>query len=103
MDVDCCRCACSPGLHYIFRSSYSRSGTLYMSQFPPLISVIGALGIINGLYVVLWGKAKDVKKLKEEQLKQLLISENDQIKTVQVVVNGSNLTEPFLPKENSTF
>ena len=65
-------------------------------------SVIGALGIITGLYVVLWGKAKDVKELKEEQVKQLLISENDQIKTVQVVVDGSNLTEPFLTKENST-
>nr|GEV91025.1 nodulin MtN21 /EamA-like transporter family protein [Tanacetum cinerariifolium] len=65
-------------------------------------SVIGALGIITGLYVVLWGKAKDVKELKEEQVKQLLISENDQIKTVQVVIDGSNLTEPFLPKENNT-
>ncbi|PWA50038.1 nodulin MtN21 /EamA-like transporter family protein [Artemisia annua] len=65
-------------------------------------SVIGALGIITGLYVVLWGKAKDVKELKEEQVKQSLISQNDQIKTVQVVVDGSNLTEPFLPKETNT-
>nr|GEV68344.1 nodulin MtN21 /EamA-like transporter family protein [Tanacetum cinerariifolium] len=50
-------------------------------------SVIGALGIITGLYVVLWGKAKDVKELKEEQVKQLLISENDQIKTVPITRN----------------
>ncbi|GKB55318.1 nodulin MtN21 /EamA-like transporter family protein [Tanacetum coccineum] len=68
--------------------------------FPTIM--IGALGIITGLYVILWGKAKDVKELKEEQAKQSLISQNDQIKTVQVVVNGSKLIEPFLPKENNT-
>lgn len=65
-------------------------------------SVIGALGIIIGLYVVLWGKAKDVKELKEEQAKQSLISQNDQSKTVQVAVDGSNLTEPFLLKGYNT-
>ncbi|GKB80568.1 pescadillo [Tanacetum coccineum] len=43
------------------------------------VGLIAALGIITGLYVVLWGKAKDVKELKEEQAKQSLISQNDQI------------------------
>lgn len=58
--------------------------------------MIGAFGIIIGLYVVLWGKAKDVEMLKEAEEKKIL--ENDQIKIVQVLVDGSNLAEPFLIK-----
>ncbi|KVH87813.1 Drug/metabolite transporter [Cynara cardunculus var. scolymus] len=51
--------------------------------------VIGAVGIVIGLYVVLWGKAKDL----EEQQKKMMISETDEIKikikTVGVLVDES--------------
>lgn len=59
--------------------------------------MIGAFGIIIGLYVVLWGKAKDVEELKEEQEKKRMISQKDEIKIVQILVDGSNLAEPLLP------
>nr|XP_043623628.1 WAT1-related protein At4g30420-like [Erigeron canadensis] len=67
-------------------------------------SVIGAFGIIIGLYVVLWGKAKDVEELKEEQEKTAMISQDDEIKIVEVLVDGSNqLAEPLLPKQIDKF
>ncbi|CAI9285564.1 unnamed protein product [Lactuca saligna] len=59
-------------------------------------SVIGAIGVIIGLYVVLWGKAKDVAMLKEAEEKKML-SENNRIKVVQVWIDESELTELFLP------
>ncbi|GJS39367.1 WAT1-related protein [Tanacetum coccineum] len=44
-----------------------RRGPVFSAMFNPLNSHC-ALGIITGLYVVLWGKAKDVKDMKEEQV-----------------------------------
>lgn len=55
--------------------------------------MIGAFGIIIGLYVVLWGKTKDFEELKEKQV------HNEEIKSVQVLVDGSKLAEPLLSKE----
>lgn len=66
-------------------------------------SVIGAAAIVIGLYVVLWGKAKDLEELKEEQQKKAMISKNNQIKVVQVLVDKSSIEEPLLPKESNTF
>lgn len=65
--------------------------------------MIGAFGIIIGLYLVLWGKAKDVEQLKEEQEKLTLISQNDQNRIVQIMVDGSSLEEPLLPSKNNEF
>ncbi|PWA55939.1 nodulin MtN21 /EamA-like transporter family protein [Artemisia annua] len=66
-------------------------------------SVIGAFGIIIGLYIVLWGKAKDVEQLKEEQEKLTMISQNDRNRIVQIMVDGSSLAEPLLPNKNNEF
>lgn len=65
--------------------------------------MIGAAAIVIGLYVVLWGKAKDLEELKEEQQKKAMISKNNQIKVVQVLVDKSSIEEPLLPKESNTF
>ncbi|XP_024962799.1 WAT1-related protein At4g30420-like [Cynara cardunculus var. scolymus] len=62
---------------------------IFLQERIYLGSVIGAVGIVIGLYVVLWGKAKDL----EEQQKKMMISETDEIKikikTVGVLVDES--------------
>ncbi|PWA40653.1 Drug/metabolite transporter [Artemisia annua] len=68
-----------------------------------IVGVIGAFGIIIGLYIVLWGKAKDVEQLKEEQEKLTMISQNDRNRIVQIMVDGSSLAEPLLPNKNNEF
>ncbi|OAY32066.1 WAT1-related protein At4g28040 [Manihot esculenta] len=65
-------------------------------------SLIGALAVIIGLYVVLWGKAKDFKELKMEMHKKL---REDESRTVEVIIDKSlekknckadDLKEPLL-------
>lgn len=58
--------------------------------------MVGAFGIIVGLYLVLWGKAKDMEELKEDQMIKKMISQNDHINIVQVLVDESNLAKPLL-------
>ncbi|GJU57839.1 nodulin MtN21 /EamA-like transporter family protein [Tanacetum coccineum] len=76
-----------------------RRGPVFSAMFNPLNTVIvtiiasiviGAFGIIIGLYIVLWGKAKDVEQLKEEHEKLTMISQNDQNRIVQIMVDGSS-------------
>ncbi|KAJ9557824.1 hypothetical protein OSB04_012438, partial [Centaurea solstitialis] len=55
--------------------------------------VIGAVGIVIGLYVVLWGKAKD----HEEQQKKSMISNTDEIK-IKIKIVGVNV-----PKTKKTY
>ncbi|KAI7739115.1 hypothetical protein M8C21_001217, partial [Ambrosia artemisiifolia] len=64
-------------------------------------SVIGAVGIVIGLYVVLWGKAKDLEELKEQQQKKMMISQKDQINVVQILVDEASLEEPLLPNQTN--
>lgn len=64
-------------------------------------SVIGAVAIVIGLYVVLWGKAKDLEELKEEQEKKTMVLQNEQIRVVQVLVDESSIVEPLLPKQTN--
>ncbi|KAE8730793.1 Detected protein of unknown function [Hibiscus syriacus] len=56
-------------------------------------SLVGALAVIVGLYVVLWCKAKDLEKMDPKQL-------NDQARAVQVIIDESSektdLQEPLL-------
>nr|XP_043626444.1 WAT1-related protein At4g30420-like isoform X2 [Erigeron canadensis] len=65
-------------------------------------SVVGAVGIVSGLYVVLWGKAKDLEELKEEHAKKTtLILQENHIKTIQVLVDESNIKAPLLLKQTN--
>ncbi|KAI3775332.1 hypothetical protein L1987_49904 [Smallanthus sonchifolius] len=67
-------------------------------------SAVGAFGIMIGLYVVLWGKAKDLEELKEQQLKKMMmIPQKDQINVVQVLVDEANMEEPLLIKQTNKF
>lgn len=53
--------------------------------------------------MVLWGKAKDAKILKEEREKIMMISQDEQSNIVKVMVGGSNLENPLLTKEANNF
>ncbi|KAK9078861.1 hypothetical protein SSX86_002919 [Deinandra increscens subsp. villosa] len=65
-------------------------------------SVLGAVGIVIGLYVVLWGKAKDLEELKEQQQKKMMMSQKDQINIIQVLVEeAANMEEPLLIKQTN--
>ncbi|KAE8726429.1 putative Auxin-induced protein 5NG4 [Hibiscus syriacus] len=80
----------------------SQRGPLFASMFNPLCTVIatvfvavfqheetytgslvGALAVIVGLYVVLWGKAKDLEKMDPKQL-------HDEARAVQVTIDESS-------------
>ncbi|CAL5375037.1 unnamed protein product [Camellia sinensis] len=104
----------------------SRRGPLFSAMFTPLCTVIvtifatiflheelyvgsliGGVGVILGLYVVLWGKAKDLQESKVERDPKL---ENDQTKTVQILVDESeermstikiDLEEPLLSDKST--
>ncbi|KAJ0701129.1 putative EamA domain-containing protein [Helianthus annuus] len=71
----------------------------------PVFSAIavGAVGIVIGLYVVLWGKAKDLEEMKEQQEKKTMLSQKDQIDVVRIMVDEANLEEPLLPKQTNKF
>ncbi|CAK9171361.1 unnamed protein product [Ilex paraguariensis] len=102
----------------------SQRGPLFSALFNPLCTVIvtifaaiflheeiytgsllGAAGVIIGLYIVLWGKATDNEELNAEIEP---ISQNDQIESVQVFMDESiekticriNLQEPLLSTKN---
>ncbi|XWS73163.1 hypothetical protein CRYUN_Cryun02cG0102100 [Craigia yunnanensis] len=79
----------------------SRRGPLFSAMFNPLCTVIvtiftaiflheetytgslvGAFAVIIGLYIVLWGKAKDLEEIKQEMDPKLL---NNQTKIIQVI------------------
>ncbi|CAL5328416.1 unnamed protein product [Camellia sinensis] len=104
----------------------SRRGPLFSAMFTPLCTVIvtifatiflheelyvgsliGGVGVILGLYVVLWGKAKDLQESKVERDPKF---ENDQTKIVQILVDESeermssikiDLEEPFLSDKST--
>lgn len=62
--------------------------------------------MIIGLYVVLWGKAKDLEKIKQEAVPKL---QHDQAKMVQVLIHESSeenssevdIEEPLLSRKSS--
>ncbi|KAK4604917.1 hypothetical protein RGQ29_013117 [Quercus rubra] len=98
----------------------SQRGPLFSAMFNPLCTVIttiiasvflheelytgsllGAFAVVIGLYVVLWGKAEDLKEIKQEAVPKL---QHDQEKMGQVLINESSekknskvdLEEPLL-------
>ncbi|KAK4756989.1 hypothetical protein SAY87_007116 [Trapa incisa] len=43
---------------------YSKLTVLF--HFPPTCSMAGAVGVVAGLYIVLWGKAEDIRPVSGE-------------------------------------
>ncbi|KAL5773035.1 hypothetical protein ACOSP7_012652 [Xanthoceras sorbifolium] len=113
------------GLQFFIQAwCMSRRGPLFSAMFNRLCTVIttilaalflhekiytgsltGAIGVIIGLYIVLWGKAGETLSIKEEtdpniRIKNILIDESsDQKKTRS---NETDLEEPLLFDHKST-
>ncbi|XP_058745205.1 WAT1-related protein At4g30420-like [Vicia villosa] len=81
----------------------TKRGPLFSAMFSPLLTVIvtvlaalflheqiylgsliGAIGVIIGLYIVLWGKAEEVINVKEKIDPKLMV---DETKEVEIVIN----------------
>ncbi|XP_039059470.1 WAT1-related protein At1g68170-like [Hibiscus syriacus] len=94
-------------------------GPLYTSVFNPLVlilvalasslfleeklylgSIIGAVLIVMGLYVVLWGKGKEMKKMGQLVPSSIPSSEN---KAVEIVVTSSLDDISIISDDNSVF
>lgn len=69
-------------------------------------SLVGAVAVIIGLYVVLWGKAKDLEESQTVSNPEL---QNNEAKNVRVLIDGSSnktsctidLKEPLLPSQSN--
>ncbi|OMP05663.1 Drug/metabolite transporter [Corchorus olitorius] len=62
-------------------------------------SLVGAFAVIIGLYVVLWGKAKDIEEIKQEtdpKLDQVIIIDESSEKTCKI-----DLEEPLLSNKST--
>ncbi|KAE8056121.1 hypothetical protein FH972_012916 [Carpinus fangiana] len=87
LELSCCLFSVGSGLSFFVQAwCISRKGPLFSAMFNPLCTVIvtilaaiflheeiytgsliGAIGVIAGLYVVLWGKAKDLVEINGEK------------------------------------
>lgn len=66
------------------------------------VSLIGAIGVIIGLSIVLWGKAKDIVDVKENTDSKSMINEIEEVKflineSYEKEHSKSDLKEPLLP------
>ncbi|KAK8707260.1 hypothetical protein V6N13_058321 [Hibiscus sabdariffa] len=122
MELSCCLFTgfSLAGSFFVQTWCISRRGPLFTSMFNPLCTVIvtvfaavfqheetytgslvGALAVIVGLYVVLWGKAKDFEKMEHEMDPNLI---NDQTRIVQVIVDKTSeddLQQPLLSDKST--
>ncbi|OMO61055.1 Drug/metabolite transporter [Corchorus capsularis] len=66
-------------------------------------SLIGAVGIIVGLYVVLWGKAEDLQVIRESQNDQIPTSmkKTNLIANLQTSSNKIDLEQPLLSNKST--
>ncbi|KAE8724735.1 WAT1-related protein [Hibiscus syriacus] len=77
------------------------AGSLFLEEMLHLGSIIGAVLIVMGLYVVLWGKSKEMKKTGELVPPSIPSSEN---KAVEIVVASSSLDDiSIISNDNSDF
>ncbi|KAK6942372.1 EamA domain [Dillenia turbinata] len=67
-------------------------GTIFLHEEIFVGSVVGAIAVIVGLYVVLWGKAKDLEDTKKE------MDQSEKTTTVQVLVDDSTKTTACICK-----
>jgi len=57
------------------------------------VSLIGAIGVIIGLYVVLWGKAEDVVHVKEKIGPKSMDNETEEVKILITDLKETLLTD----------
>ncbi|KAL4318340.1 hypothetical protein GQ457_18G019190 [Hibiscus cannabinus] len=69
------------------------AGSLFLEEKLYLGSILGAVLIVIGLYLVLWGKSKEMNKMTQLMPSSIISSEN---KAVEVVV-ASSLDDNILP------
>ncbi|MED6157258.1 hypothetical protein PIB30_021760 [Stylosanthes scabra] len=102
----------------------SERGPLYCAMFNPLATVItafisttflqeqlyvgsliGAIGVIIGLYIVLWGKAKEYEGMKQKRRQSNLEEGDDDENVIRSTNNGSSkidLEEPLLTEKSES-
>ncbi|KAK9274552.1 hypothetical protein L1049_021801 [Liquidambar formosana] len=127
LELACCFFAgiVGSGLSFFVQAwCISRRGPLFSAMFNPLATVIvtilaalflheeiytgslvGAFAVISGLYVVLWGKAKDLEEIKKETDSK---EENDQKRIMEILIEDpskktfkSDLEEPLLSDKST--
>jgi len=66
------------------------------------VSLIGAIGVIIGLYIVLWGKAEDVANVKEKIDPKSTVNETEEVRFLTNESCGKiDLEEPLLPDDST--
>ncbi|XP_045790821.1 WAT1-related protein At4g30420-like isoform X2 [Trifolium pratense] len=69
-------------------------------------SLIGGIGVIIGLYIVLWGKAEDVVDVKEKIIPKAMVNETEEIvdnKSYGKAYSKTDLEEPLLSHESTYY
>jgi len=64
------------------------------------VSLIGAIGVIIGLYIVLWGKAEDVVDVKEKANPTKIVNATEEIvanEYCEKTYSKNDLEESLLP------
>jgi len=64
------------------------------------VSLIGAIGVIIGLYIVLWGKAEDVVDVKEKANPKSIVNSTEEIVANEYCekrYSKTDVEEPLLP------
>ncbi|KAH7545677.1 hypothetical protein FEM48_Zijuj01G0119000 [Ziziphus jujuba var. spinosa] len=99
----------------------SRRGPLFAAMFNPLCTVmvtilaaiflhekiyagglVGAIGVIIGLYILLWGKAEDAVETKKETDHRKLQNEADEEDILEKTNHKIDLEEPLLSHQTSS-
>ncbi|PSS04316.1 WAT1-related protein [Actinidia chinensis var. chinensis] len=98
----------------LFSAMFNPLGTVIVTIFAAIFlheeiytgSLIGGVGVIAGLYAVLWGKAKNLEETSNVESNPKM--ETDQTKAVQILVDESSdrsckidLEEPLLAEKNN--
>lgn len=66
------------------------------------VSLIGAIGVIIGLFIVLWGKAEDIVEVREKIDPKSMVNEKEEVKLLidessKKEYSKTDLKEPLLP------
>ncbi|CAL5195234.1 unnamed protein product [Lathyrus oleraceus] len=124
LELGCCLYAGTMGSAVTFSLQswcISRRGPVFFSMFNPIFtlictvlaalllheeiyigSLIGAIGVIIGLFIVLWGKAEDIVEVREKIDPKSMVNEKEEVKLLidessKKEYSKTDLKEPLLP------